>query len=85
MSSEKYDDSKLIKTYKEVGPYLGLGTQLAATVVIMFFLGKWLDSEFDTFPVLIIICTFFGAAAGLYNFIATALSLNKKKKDKNDH
>jgi F0F1-type ATP synthase assembly protein I len=73
--------SKFTETYHEVGPYLGLGTQLAATIVLMFFLGRWLDGQFDTHPILTIICSFFGGFAGVYNFIKTVLNMNKKKKD----
>ena len=64
----------------QAGPYLGLGTQLAATIVAMFFLGRWLDEQFNTFPILILIFTFAGSAAGLYNFIKTVLELNEKRK-----
>jgi F0F1-type ATP synthase assembly protein I len=68
------------ESMQQVGPYLGLGTQLAATIVVMFFLGRWLDEKFNTFPILILIFTFGGAATGLYNFIKTVLELNEKRK-----
>ncbi|MGD8778237.1 MAG: AtpZ/AtpI family protein [Ignavibacteria bacterium] len=72
---------KISKIYKDVGPYLGLGTQLAATVILMFFLGKWLDEKFEIFPVLTIIFLLFGSFAGLYNFIKTVFRLNKKSQN----
>ena len=71
--------NSLEKTYKEIGPYLGLGTQLAATIILMFFLGKWLDEQFEIYPVLTIIFSFFGGFAGIYNVIKSTLNLNKKK------
>jgi len=71
---------KISESYKSAGPYLGLGTQLAATMVLMFFLGRWLDQKLNTFPILIIVCSFLGGAAGIYNFIGTVLKLNEKKK-----
>ncbi len=82
----KDDDhlSKTAKSYQEVGPYLGLGFQLAATIILMFFLGRWLDSELGIEPVLTIIFAFIGGAAGVYNFIRTVLELNKKKKVEKD-
>jgi len=64
---------------RKAGPYLGLGTQLAATVILMFFLGKWIDSYFNTLPLFVLIFTFLGGFAGLYNFIITVQKLNKKK------
>ena len=72
---------KMVETFREVGPYLGLGTQLAATIVLMLFIGIWLDGKFETSPILTIICTFFGGFAGIYNFIRTVLKLNEKKKN----
>lgn len=83
----KVDDEKdnsLTKTYREIGPYLGLGTQLAATMVLMFFAGKWLDEYFDTYPVLIIVFSFLGGFAAIYNFIKEVLRLNEKKKNSVD-
>ncbi len=78
--NKEEDADKLFQTYREVGPYLGLGTQLAATIVLMFFLGRWLDSKFATDPILTILFSFLGGTAGIYNFIKTTLRLNKKKK-----
>jgi F0F1-type ATP synthase assembly protein I len=73
--------SKLSNSFKDVGPYLGLGTQLAASIILMFFLGWWLDTELKTTPLFIISFSFFGGFAGIYNFIKTVLQLNKKQKD----
>ena len=72
--------TKISNSYKEIGPYLGLGTQLAAVVILMFFLGRWLDSKLNSTPAFILICSFIGASAGIYNFIKSALQLNQKKK-----
>lgn len=81
MITENKTSEKFSNSFKEVGPYLGLGTQLAATIVLMFFLGRWLDSQLKTFPVLQILLSFLGGFAGIYNFIKTVLQLNNKKKD----
>ncbi len=80
MSEE--ENNSLAKTYSDVGPYLGLGTQLAATIILMFFLGKWLDEKFEIFPALTIGLSFFGGFAGIYNFIKSVLNLNEKNKQK---
>ncbi len=81
MISENKFSEKLSNSFKDVGPYLGLGSQLAATIVFMFFLGRWLDSQFNTFPLLLILFSFIGGFAAIYNFIKTVLQLNNKKKD----
>ncbi|MBU2494454.1 MAG: AtpZ/AtpI family protein [Bacteroidetes bacterium] len=80
MKLEKKTAQKIADSYKEAGPYLGLGTQLAATIVLMFFLGKWLDGKFDIFPTLTIIFSFLGGFAGIYNFIKSVLQKNEKNK-----
>ena len=85
MKQGEKTSQKIANSYKEAGPYLGLGTQLAATIVLMFFLGRWLDQKLDLFPILTILLSFFGGFAGIYNFIKSVLKLNEKKKiEKND-
>jgi F0F1-type ATP synthase assembly protein I len=69
---------KIAKSYREIGPYLGLGLQLAATMVFFFFIGKWGDDYLGTRPILTISGAFLGAFSGIYNFIKTVLNLNKK-------
>lgn len=66
--------------YKEIGPYVGLGLQLAATVTVTVFIGIWLDGQFNTSPILTIVFAFFGVFAGMYNFIKTVLKLGNDKK-----
>ena len=74
-------DDRIVKSYKEIGPYLGLGTQLAATIVLMFFLGRWLDEKLNWEPILTITFSFLGGFAGIYNVIKSAINLNKKSKN----
>ncbi len=57
--------------------YLGLGTQLAVTVVVMVLLGVWLDEKFSTKPVLTVVFSFVGVIGGLYNFIKTTIKSDK--------
>lgn len=76
---EKYP-SKFSETYRNISPYLGLGTQLAATIILMFFLGRWLDDVFNTSPILMITFSFIGCFVAVYNFIKTVMYLNKKNK-----
>lgn len=73
---------KILNGYKKIGPYLGLGTQLAATVILMFFIGYWLDRELNTYPILIILFSLLGGFAAIYNFIRSVLKLNSKEKDR---
>ena len=78
--NQKKADKKLASTYREIGPYLGLGTQLAAFIILMFFLGRWLDEKFELTPILTIIFSILGGFGGIYNVINATIKLNKKKK-----
>ena len=66
--------------YNDVGPYVGLGLQLAVTVTVMVFLGIWLDGQFETTPILTVVFAFFGVFAGMYTFIKSVLKAGNDKK-----
>jgi F0F1-type ATP synthase assembly protein I len=76
--------TKLAKAYQEMSLYLGLGIQMAATIVLMFFLGKWLDEYFEISPVLTITFSAIGGFAGIYNFIHSTINIANKAQDKTD-
>lgn len=71
------DDGEKSKKFQDLGNYLGLGLQLAVTVVVMVFLGIWLDEKFVTGPWLTVFCSFLGIFAALYSFIKTVLKSDK--------
>jgi ATP synthase protein I len=74
--------TSLARAYRDVAPYLGLGIQLAATIVVCFFIGRWLDQILNTAPWLMIVGAFLGAGGGLYNFLRTVIELGKKQKER---
>jgi F0F1-type ATP synthase assembly protein I len=79
---DKPEEDKDLKNtsniYKDVGPYLGIGFQLAATVAGMFFIGRWLDQKTGRDPLFTLVFAFLGIGIGLYNFIKTVIFLGKK-------
>jgi ATP synthase protein I len=77
-NKEDKDLKNTSNIYKEVGPYLGIGFQLAATVALMVFIGIWLDKKTGQDPLFTLIFSFLGVGAGLYNFIRTVIDLSKK-------
>jgi F0F1-type ATP synthase assembly protein I len=66
-------------TMQELGPYMGMGFQLAAAMVAFGALGWWLDGQFGSKPWLMVVGLFVGATGGMINIIRTALRSNKKK------
>lgn len=80
MSGTNDDKSGRNKLISEISPYAGLGLQLAITVSGLALLGVWLDKKFDLSPILTISLSFFGAFAGMYNFIKSVLKKDDKDK-----
>lgn len=59
--------------YKEIGPYIDLGLNLAVTIAGFVLLGWWLDNKFEISPVLTLIFSFLGMFIGFFNFIRTVI------------
>lgn len=72
----------LFETTREISPYIGHGFQLAASILVFLFLGRWVDSQFGTYPVFMIIGAFIGGAGGMISFIRAVLKQEELKKRK---
>ena len=59
------------RALREAGPYLSIGTSLAATVLLGVGGGYWLDRRFGTTPVFLLIGSALGLFAALYQFFTT--------------
>ncbi len=70
----------LNQSFKEVGPYLGIGVQLAATIILMVIIGQWLDKTFEKNYLFTIIFAVLGVISGMYNLLRTLTYLEKRKK-----
>lgn len=78
MTEDKKDKKSLNSDlFKDYAPYLGLGVQLAATIVLMVFVGIWLDGKFNTSPYLTLVFSFLGIFTGMYHFIKSVTRLDK--------
>lgn len=84
MAIKPGDDSGIAKSLRDVGPYLGLGLQLAVTIVVSVLIGSWLDKKFSQNFVFTLIAGIFGIAIGLYNLIRTVTYLEKRSKTRNE-
>ena len=63
----------------EAGSFLTMGAQLAIAVVAFFFLGYWLDAQWNTRPWLAIAGAVIGAGGGLAKFIREAMKLGAEE------
>ncbi len=68
----------LTRIYRDFAPFLTLGFQLAAAVVLFFFIGSWIDSRYGTEPMFKLVGLFVGITGGLIKFFKTAMELGKK-------
>lgn len=64
--------------YREYGPYLTLGIQLAAAVVIFLVVGVWADSRLGTSPLFTLLGLLLGSAGGFIKFFRTVSQLDHK-------
>jgi ATP synthase protein I len=79
---QKEDDSgysQYARALRSAGPLFGSGIQLAASVVLMFFIGRWIDGKWNTGPWFMIVGIFFGFTAGLINFIRIVNRIERQK------
>jgi ATP synthase protein I len=77
---DEKENSSYFRAMRKAGPLFGSGIQLAASVVLMYFLGRWADEAYNTKPWLMLVGIFFGIGAGLFNFIKIVNRLEKKSK-----
>ena len=63
---------------RDAGPYLGLGTTLAVTVLAGLGGGYWLDGRLGTRPLFLLLGGTLALAAGLYHFFKTIAGLPKR-------
>jgi ATP synthase protein I len=70
--------------FREAAPYLGLGIQLAAGVIIFYYVGSWADEQLRTAPWLMLTGVLIGAVGGFIKFFRTVGELSKKESTKND-
>ena len=65
---------------KKLAAYSTLGLMFPASIVVGLAIGYLLDELFNTSPVLLIIFTLYGMAAGFYNFFKIIKKYDKREK-----
>ncbi len=73
----------LFKTDSKTIQYSGLGISLVVTILVFFFIGKWLDGKFDTGVLFTLLLTFIGFGGGFYSFYLSVKKLTEKEKTGN--
>ncbi len=78
--AEEKKQSGQAAAYRKAGPYLNLGIEFAASFLLCFFGGRWLDGKLGTAPYLMLGGLFLGAAIGILNLYRTAIRLQEREK-----
>jgi ATP synthase protein I len=68
----------------DAGDLAGVGLGFAASILLFFFLGRWLDDRLGTEPWLLILGVFVGLAAGfwsMYRRLVVEPATKKTEKD----
>ena len=70
LPSSPQDDRKI---YRELAPYMALGSQMTATLVMFGGLGWWIDNTYQTSPIWLVILLVVGVIVAMVGFIRAAL------------
>jgi F0F1-type ATP synthase assembly protein I len=81
-SPQKGEKNKAVQIVRDFAPFLTLGFQLAAAVLVFFFIGVWVDGRYGTNPWGKIIGIVLGSIGGFVNFFATVNQVSKKENQK---
>lgn len=79
----KFLSNPLIKADSKSIQYSGLGITLVVTILIFFWIGRWLDGQFNTNVLFTLILSFVGFAAGFYSFYLNIKKLTEEEKKDN--
>jgi F0F1-type ATP synthase assembly protein I len=78
--SPKRNGQSPAEIMRQVAPYLTMGIQLAAGIVMFFLIGWWLDTRYETSPTFKLIGLGIGSVGGLVKFLKSAVELGNKEK-----
>jgi len=66
----------LAKAYRNLGKYMGLGLQIAASLAFFMFVGYWVDLKFNSSPIFLLV----GFLMGMIGMFALLLNITDQKK-----
>jgi F0F1-type ATP synthase assembly protein I len=75
----KEEEKKFGELMQSAAPYMTLGLQIAVTVVLFLFIGKFADDRFGTKPWLMVAGIVIGFAGGMIHFFREVIELSNKE------
>lgn len=82
-SLKEFLTKPLFRTDSKTIQYSGLGISLMVTILVFFFIGKWIDSKLETGVLFTLILTFIGFGGGFYSFYLSIKRLTEQEKKEN--
>ena len=76
--------SSLAQAYRKAGPYLSLGVEFVAAILLCLFVGRWLDGKLGSTPFLMLFGAFVGMAVGFYNLYRASVRLQERDQARKD-
>jgi len=73
------------ESLREYSPYLTLGFQLAAAVVVFLLIGIWADNRWDASPWFTLLGLLLGSVGGFVKFFRTIAELERKNQNRSGH
>ncbi len=73
-------DKKILQSYGQAGPYISLGLQFAAFILLFLYGGWWLDQKLSLTPLFTIVGTLAGAVLGFLRLYKTLMAQGQDKK-----
>lgn len=64
------------------GKYLNLGIQMVVTVLVLSAAGWWLDKQWETSPIFLVLLSIVGVGVALFQFIRDVQQLTQRAKSK---
>ena len=72
------NSSGLSEAYRRAGPYMGLGIQFAASVILCFLAGRWIDEKLEIAPIGALVGFLLGTTAAIMNLIRSVDRLHDR-------
>jgi F0F1-type ATP synthase assembly protein I len=69
-------------TIEQLGPYMGMGIQLAAAMAVFGAIGWWLDGRLETTPWLLVTGVLLGAIGGMISIIRLSIRSSRAAKSR---
>ena len=73
-----------VQSYAQSSQYVGAGIQLAVSIFLFLLGGNWLDQQWGTSPLFLILGVFVGGGVGFYNLFKILTGAERQQRKEGD-